>query len=481
MDVVDQLGQRLREVGFDTERALALRQHIGGVPPPDALSALGRLDDASLAIVMLLFNGGQVISYSNVEQALGAQLLDGLQAERLVEVDDSGVRARVHLAPFDGLIVAGDPNSQLHRSEFVLTFTQASETSAYFTIRRPVDSALDLGTGSGVQALLASRHANRVTGIDINPRALSFARLSQRLNGAEGVTWLEGSWSEPVRGQRFDLVVANPPYVISPDSALAYRESGSGGDEVSRQVVRESAERLEEGGFATVLCSWIHDEAEAWERALSEWVGDLGCDAVLVLFSSQEPLVYAMYWNQDLRAENRARFDEVVSRWLTHYKNTGVQRIASGVVVLRRRSSGSNWTRAFKADHLPTAPGRDQLEQMFAGADFLARYSGAEQLHHLLSGTWRLIDGHRLHQMLLYHGGNYGSGDAVMTLEPGLGISARLDTRVIPVLVACVGKRRLGELIQECPAPENLDQGAFHKLCLDAARDLIARGFLVGP
>ena len=127
---------------------------------------------------------------------------------------------------------------------------------AHTTVRRPVRTALDVCTGSGTQALLAARHAERVVGVDVNPHALALARLNQGLNGVDNITWVEGDGFEPVKGERFDLVVANPPVVISPDNTVLARDSAIGGERLSRKIVRESAEHLNEGGFATVLCNW---------------------------------------------------------------------------------------------------------------------------------------------------------------------------------------------------------------------------------
>ncbi len=75
---------------------------------------------------------------------------------------------------------------------------------------------LDLGTGSGVLGLRGASHCDRVTAVDINPRALMFAGFNAHLNFVDNIELLEGSWFEPVAGRRFDLIVSNPPYVVSP-------------------------------------------------------------------------------------------------------------------------------------------------------------------------------------------------------------------------------------------------------------------------
>ena len=245
---VERLGKLLKEAGFDGERHAALREEAGGgLPPAHTLAALGRPDDARLATLLALFAVGEAVRLAEAENALEAIALQELVEAGMLEVDGSHVRCKLSFYSFAGLIIAGDPPREEANPTFVAHVTPSSKTVARLMVRRPARAALDLGTGSGVLALLAARHADRVFGVDINPRALYFARLNQQLNGVDGVTWAEGDWLEPVRGKRFDLVVGNLPFAISPDSALVYRESTDEGDELSRRLVSESAAQLAHG------------------------------------------------------------------------------------------------------------------------------------------------------------------------------------------------------------------------------------------
>jgi release factor glutamine methyltransferase len=83
-------------------------------------------------------------------------------------------------------------------------------------------SVLDLGTGSGAiaLALAAERPEWRLTAVDISPPALEVAAGNSRKLGLSHIDWRLGSWFEPVAGRRFDLIVANPPYVAADDPAL---------------------------------------------------------------------------------------------------------------------------------------------------------------------------------------------------------------------------------------------------------------------
>lgn len=81
---------------------------------------------------------------------------------------------------------------------------------------------LDLGTGSGIVAIaLALECAGaQVTAVDLSAGAISVARNNAGRLGAR-VDFREGSWFDPVPGERFDLVVSNPPYIADGDPHLA--------------------------------------------------------------------------------------------------------------------------------------------------------------------------------------------------------------------------------------------------------------------
>ena len=213
---METLGAQLRQAGLDE---LVLAELFGAAWTSDEVPLVldrYRADDPRAALVRLFVLGERVPASSlpvPVEPLVTAGLAELVEGEAV---------ARVRLAPFAGLLVAHDPASS--DSDVVTGVNAASRTLATLTVRRPVERALDIGTGSGVEALLATRHAAHIVATDVNPRALRLAELSAQLSGVS-LDLREGSLFEPVEEERFDLIVANPPFVISPDTALVFRDS----------------------------------------------------------------------------------------------------------------------------------------------------------------------------------------------------------------------------------------------------------------
>jgi methylase of polypeptide subunit release factors len=120
----------------------------------------------------------------------------------------------------------------------------------------PVDAgrALDLGTGSGVGALAAARRGYRVVAVDLSPAAVAAARANATIAGlADAVEVRHGDLFAPVRGERFDLVLLNPPYFRGAprdDADRAWRS-----DDVPERFAAGLAGALAPGGGALVVLS----------------------------------------------------------------------------------------------------------------------------------------------------------------------------------------------------------------------------------
>ncbi|WP_217143458.1 HemK2/MTQ2 family protein methyltransferase [Streptomyces sp. AC627_RSS907] len=129
----------------------------------------------------------------------------------------------------------------------------------------PPDAAvLDVGTGTGALALAAARRGARVTAVDVSWRAVCATRVNAARAGVP-VRVRRGDLFAPVRGESFDLVLANPPYVPAPGGRRRPRgaarawDAGDDGRLVLDRICREVPGLLRPGGVLLLVQSALSD------------------------------------------------------------------------------------------------------------------------------------------------------------------------------------------------------------------------------
>ena len=367
---VDGLRISLRAAGYTTEAIRAATSAADAVASPGLMPVVAYLqadgDDPLAALVRLFWLGARVARDDLDRLAPGIDV-EGLADAGVLAVDGDGVRSDLRVDDVFGLLVASDIDQQ--RDDSVVGVSPSTRLAATHTPRVKARAALDVGAGQGLQALLAARHCDRVVATDFNPRALWITELNARLNEVDNVETRQGSFLEPVDGERYDLVVINPPYVVSPGARFMYRDGGLEGDGVSRTLLDELPEHLEDGGFGVLQGNWIHTAGERWFAPIERGLGGSGCDALMARINTAEPLEYAAAWNEAHHDGDRDGFARVVREWVDYFEATGIERVSGAMVVLRRRPGGRNWRRAVSLARRPERLGGEALADLVATQD----------------------------------------------------------------------------------------------------------------
>lgn len=425
------------------------------------------------SVLAHLFALGASVGREAAQAALEPVRVTALEQAQILEARPGDrVASRMRITPHEGLLFLHDRPDHRGPSDQVAAVGSSSATLARLTVRTPVELALDVGTGCGVQALLMARHACRVIATDISPRALDAARVNAAINGIENVELRHGNLFEPVRGERFELIVSNPPFVISPETTHVYRDSELEGDEVSERVVGAAADHLVAGGHATVLCEWLRRDGEDWRDVPQRWTEERGCDVLVLLDHSADPEAHGAEWNHGTRARDPDAHIAAVALWAAHVRNLGATGVHTGTIVLRGGGDRPPWFRAEEAPAGPSGGASEHLLRLLAAQDAMPA-SRAE----LLGSRLELALGLQLRQLVAHERAGWRTANAELRSTPGIGVATSLPAAVVHVLLGIDGERPLTDVLDRAAAELGVDAASLREPALEAAQRLLELGF----
>ena len=479
------------------------------VPALVALERRGRgardAQAGTLAAVVRFFLLGQDVPAEELEPAFPTARTGGLLALGLAEEagGSSLLRASVDLRPYawdegEGevrLWVASDlaahQRTGVLRKDHVLGIGHASATLIQSTARRPVESALDLGTGCGIQTFHLLRHARRVVATDISERALAFTRFNLLLNAEtlaiapehleERVELRLGSLLEPVAGERFDMVVSNPPFVITPrvegetaQDQFTYRDAGLPGDQLVAGLVSSLGDVLTEGGTAQMLGNWEVREGSRWQERIRSWVPK-ELDAWIVQRELVGPEQYAETWLQDASEQRDAdSYARSYAAYLDDFALRNTSGIGFGMLWFRRPSPGqARLDRYEELGHPLEQPIGPHWQAAVERADWLEEIgeAGLEGAHLVVADD---VTEERHQRPGAEHPG-------VILLRQGAGFrrTSLLSTEQAGFVSACDGELAVGQIVGALGALLGRDDEEFRRNLVREVKELILDGFLV--
>ena len=337
--------------------------------------SIGESNDYDLAVLAMLFQFHREVSTESVRAALGEDAFrvaaergmiatnSETEASNAETETSSRVLAPYAITPYDlpvgvprgfrpgdeNVYLASDHgtlvNPHVLDGDFVLGLGGAGRTLVSLTPREHVGVSADIGTGCGIQALLLARHSAQVIATDVSDRALFLADLSARLNGVTNIEFRAGSMLDPL-AEPVDLLVSNPPFVITPrtlETNFEYRDGGMSGDRLVRSLFSSIPDFLRPNGRSVCLGNWEITSARA--TGPETWATDPDTSVLVIEREVLDPVAYAETWIRDGGIPRAGEeWNAATADWMDDFASRDVTEIAFGYVIMRKLEDESGQT-----------------------------------------------------------------------------------------------------------------------------------------
>jgi methylase of polypeptide subunit release factors len=509
---IDRLRAALTSANYTSE---GIAERLG----PEATAATNRNDFRAalkatedrdpLATLIRVFVCGQTEPAAAVARAFKDLHLDDATSAGLVERRSSGVAAGIDLEPYgdNWWILADLPGGtreseagardsdpprgtgesdsarQIHLpaatrrqkplpADHVLGVGGASTTLANAVIRDRVGTALDLGTGCGVQALHLSTHADRVTATDVSDRALRFASTAARLAGLEWDLRL-GDMIEPLKNRRFDLVVSNPPFVVGPGTMThTYRDSGRPGDAISAELAAASPRILNPGGTLQFLANWLHVTGEDWADRVAGWFAGTGMDVWVIQREISDPMAYVDLWLNDA---GEAGDPHRAAAWLDWFDAHKVEAVGFGLVTAKNTQDPDPLVRVETLRQPLAHPFGSEVKAWFQRQDWLR---DQPTLDALLGARYVAAPGLTLHQEAGLGADGWDVTHQSFVQTQGLGWSEEIDPVILALVGGCNGSVTMAEQLAVLAAAYETPEATMRGMAGVIIPHLVERAFI---
>jgi hypothetical protein len=281
-----------------------------------------------------------------------------------------------------------------------------------------------------------------------------------------------GSLYEPVRNERYDLIVSNPPFVVSPPGreVLAYRDSGLPGDDVVRRVVAGTVTHLADGGWCQVLANWVHLHGVDWRERVEGWL-DPACDAWVLQREEVDLPTYVEMWLADAGLHGSPDYVQRYDAWLSWFEAQGIDAIGFGWLSLRKAGRNvpvrvlEEWPYEIEQPVGPTIRAWAARMDALPTSDDTLEQARLRQVDGLVQETF----------------GQPGAEDPeriVLRLQRGVRRARQVDTVEAGFVGACDGELPVGRLLDALARLTAADPAVLRARYLPVVRELVEEGFL---
>ena len=449
----------------------------------------------TLALLIRIFLFTETVRREEVENLIDPAVLDSFLALDVLRIGKfdlaDGDRSEVYYAsvflyPVAGLLIASDRNNNPDGSQLAappdIVFPAINGGTLLFLKLIPDSPAqriLDIGSGSGIAALMLNQCAQIVVASDVTSRATHFAKFNRLLNCCYNVEVVQGDLYSAVEGQTFDRIVAHPPYVPSLSQTTIFRDGGETGEALVRRIVELLPKYLQPGGTFYSLCLGLDTKEARFEQRVRTWLGESQdeFDVLFVFADERSPEQFVQdwaKWTNSIASSDLARWDDIFTR-------TGARSLVYGAVIIHRHSATLD-ANLNEPSTAMTARPRLGAETRGSHIEWVLRWhrlrARADSLQKISQSRPLLAPHLRVRTTHVVKDGVLVPSDFVFETEVPFPIATRLDPWIVPVIAELNGSYTPAHLYETARSksllPEALTRADFIKL----VALLIERGYL---
>jgi carbamoyltransferase len=209
-----------------------------------------------------------------------------------------------------------------------------------------------------------------VVGTDISSRAINYSKFNALLNDVKNVEFKLGDLYDPVKSEKFDLILTNPPFVATSGASKLYRDGGERGDRVLNRILSELPQHLKRNGYCQIITLLSEFDSVSHEESLRRFSLKGAHNTLILTLNEMSPyqLALAQY---ELYLENYEDYRKRVIQYLDFLQKIGLKKTELSLVTIKHDLSGRfEKRRLYVSINVP-----------FRSIDRIKEYYGQPHLH----------------------------------------------------------------------------------------------------
>ncbi|WP_269617150.1 carbamoyltransferase C-terminal domain-containing protein [Prochlorococcus marinus] len=314
------------------------------------------LKDSHLENLIRLFLLRSQINKNTLIEIIGQDIYKVLISISLLEENNSLVFSNIDLFQSGGMYFATDHRYMICDADKmtedpVMYIGMDSHGLVQSAPRNSCQNLLDLCCGSGIQGIVASRYAKSIIGVDLNPRAIRFARFNAQLNGLTNYKVVLGNLYDVIEGEKFDVILANPPFVPSPENDLGFRDGGRNGEEVLKDIISNAPKFLNENGRVCIVSDLV--DVKGYSKKIRDWLGKNELDCLVLKTAERNEILFSVPHCKAPFNQTFEEYNQEIDLWINNFRSNNLNSVNFGYVFLWKKTNNKEGYYATRTIHNP--------------------------------------------------------------------------------------------------------------------------------